>query len=36
MYLPAVLNQLSICRGESIEMLAAATTKNAERLFGWG
>jgi TatD DNase family protein len=35
MHLPAVLNELAICRGESVDLLAAATTKNAERLFGW-
>ncbi len=35
MYLPAVLNQLAMCRDESIDVLAVATTANAERLFGW-
>jgi TatD DNase family protein len=35
MYLPAVLQQLAICRGESVESLAAATTANAKRLFNW-
>jgi len=35
MYLPAVLNRLALCRGESIEEVAAATTANARRLFGW-
>jgi len=35
MYLPAVLARLATCRGESPERLAAATTVNAQRLFGW-
>jgi TatD DNase family protein len=35
MYLPAVLDMLAACRGESPEVLAAATTANAERLFRW-
>jgi TatD DNase family protein len=35
MYLPAVLDMLAACRGESAAELGAATTANAERLFGW-
>ena len=35
MHLPAVLSRLAQCRGESVEELAAATTANARRLFGW-
>ncbi len=35
MYLPAVLNTLAACRGESVSSIAAATTANAQRLFGW-
>jgi TatD DNase family protein len=35
MYLPAVLNRLAMCRGESVEELAEATTANARRLFSW-
>lgn len=35
MYLPAVLETIAECRGESAEALASATTQNAERLFGW-
>lgn len=34
-YLPAVLQRLAACRDESAEILAAATTANARRLFGW-
>jgi len=34
-HLPAVLNELATCRGEDVKALAAATTANAERLFGW-
>ena len=35
MYLIEVLKQVALCRGESEEMLATATTENARRLFGW-
>jgi TatD DNase family protein len=35
MHLPAVLNQLALCRGESVAELAVATTANARRLFNW-
>lgn len=35
MYLTEVLKQLAICRGETEETLATATTENAQRLFGW-
>lgn len=35
MYLPAVLRRLAMCRNEDVEMLAAATTANARRLFNW-
>jgi TatD DNase family protein len=35
MHLPAVLKRLALCRGESVEELAIATTANARRLFGW-
>lgn len=35
MYLPQVLRRLAACRGESPESIAAATTTNALRLFGW-
>ncbi|MGC3980839.1 MAG: TatD family hydrolase [Steroidobacteraceae bacterium] len=35
MYLPAVLQGVASCRDESVEVIAAATTANAQRLFGW-
>jgi TatD DNase family protein len=35
MYLPAVLRRLAVCRNEDVEMLAAATFANAQRLFNW-
>lgn len=35
MHLPVVLARLAACRDESVEILAAATTANAQRLFGW-
>jgi TatD DNase family protein len=35
MHLPVVLQRLAQCRGEAAEELAAATTANARRLFGW-
>jgi TatD DNase family protein len=35
MYLPHILATISALRGESPETLAAATTANAARLFGW-
>jgi TatD DNase family protein len=35
MYLPAVVQELAHCRGESVETLIAATTANAQRLFNW-
>ena len=35
MFLPAVLNKLAECRGDTAEQLATATTSNARRLFGW-
>jgi TatD DNase family protein len=35
MYLTEVLKQVALCRGESAELLAKATTDNARRLFGW-
>ena len=35
MYLTEVLKQVAICRGESEQQLAVATTANAQRLFGW-
>lgn len=35
MYLPHVLDAIALARGESREELAAATTRNAIRLFGW-
>ena len=35
MHLRAVLHRLAACRGESVEMLAEATTANARRLFNW-
>ncbi|MGE0189382.1 MAG: TatD family hydrolase [Steroidobacteraceae bacterium] len=35
MYLPAVLQRLAACRDESVELLAEATTTNAQRLFAW-
>lgn len=34
-YLPAVLKRLASCREESVEVIAAATTANALRLFRW-
>lgn len=34
-YLPSVLERLAVCREESVEMLGAATTANALRLFRW-
>ena len=35
MYLPQVLKAIAAARGESVEELAVATTRNAETLFGW-
>ena len=35
MYLTEVLKQVALCRGETEEIIATATTKNAQRLFGW-
>ena len=35
MYLPAVLATLAACRDESVELLRAATTANALKLFRW-
>ncbi len=35
MHLPAVLQRLASCRGESADALATATTANAARLFNW-
>jgi TatD DNase family protein len=34
-YLPHVLHSLALLRGENLHELAAATTANAQRLFGW-
>jgi len=34
-YLPAVLKRLAVCREESVDAIAAATTANAVRLFRW-
>jgi len=34
-YLPAVLQRLAACREESFEVIAAATTANALKLFRW-
>ncbi len=35
MYLPHILGTIAAARGESPDSLAAATTANARRLFGW-
>lgn len=35
MHLPAVLHRLAACRNEEVELLAAATSANARRLFNW-
>jgi TatD DNase family protein len=35
MYLAHVLSVIAECRGESVELIAEATTGNASRLFGW-
>jgi TatD DNase family protein len=34
-FLPHVAQTVARLRGESLEALAAATTRNAETLFGW-
>jgi TatD DNase family protein len=36
MFLPHILNTIAKARGESVQSLAAITTRNAERLFMWG
>jgi len=35
MHLTEVLKKLALCRGESEEVIASATTENAKRLFDW-
>ncbi len=35
MYLPHVLSTIAQCRGQDASEIAAATTENARRLFGW-
>jgi len=35
MYLTEVLKQIALCRGETEDVIANATTENARQLFGW-